>query len=428
MNTFTVTTNFTTEQSTTIGEILILTKPGFHGLNITSSGFDKLITTFNISALQNISLEVGLGSIFTFNLIREKDNTIFDFNGTNETKLTIFCPNQSIEFIFNTSSNRSEIVNCKFTLMQMTVDYGTLGSYFRTLIPSFAVKNITWYLMDLNKGDTVIQKILTLLDLTGDFGGAILTVNRTIGEKIRTIIRQRFDISDQVNLFLLKDQLYTLSIDNVVQDIVLGNLIPTEAGTQTITLPKLDFAKDEIILGSNITIGYTFNVTQSILRVQYNDGTNRTTLVRFTVRNATDSGIVFQSESDNNSTVTFTYNQVLGNITYLSELFVLHQDLINFTDKKIFYKLEEGGSQGAIDLKGWNTQEQKDIKKWIAFLFLAVWVLLFSKLHAGLGMTTLVIWVWIFRSWNWIDVNAVVFGFLAIFVIVAWIVEAIKKQ
>ena len=276
---FTASINITGPISTSNGSVTFAIKKGLYQLNVSSGSFDTVVTNFSIEALGNVTINVTLGSIFRFNLIRESTGGVFDWNSTNKTEINIFCPNQTITLIINNTdkanANISKLINCRFTLMQIVVDYGVLGSYFRTLIPSFRQKNITFYLIDVTRGDVAVQKVLKLLDLTGDFGGAILRAKSTVSGTLKTIIEQRFDISDEVNLFLVKDRLYTINIENADQDIGLGNLIPTEAGEQSITLPRLDFAKDEAILGGNITFGYVFNITSGILRVQYNDSTQK---------------------------------------------------------------------------------------------------------------------------------------------------------
>ena len=436
INSFTASINGTTPRSTSNGSVEFLVKKGTYQLNITSGSFDKKVTNFSIAALANDTINVTLGSIFRFNLIRESTGAIFDWNSTNKTEINVFCPNQSITLRINNTdkanANISKLINCRFTLMQIVVDYGSLGSYFRTLIPSFSQKNITFYLIDVTKGDVAVQKVLKLLDLTGEFGGAILRVKSTVNGILRTIIEQRFDISDEVNLFLVKDRLYTINIENADQDIGLGNLIPTEAGEQSITLPRLDFATDEAVLGGNITFGYTFNTTSGILRVQYNDSTQKTTLVRFTITNESES-VLFLGESNNNATVTLTFNGVVGNKTYLTELFVQHPDLTSidsnidgFLDKKVFY--ETSGTVGGFNLAGWTPSEQVDLKKWAAWIFIFFWAFLFSTRHIGIGMTSMVIWIWIFRVWKWIDINNLIFGFVVLIAVVGWIVESMRKQ
>ncbi|HDY89804.1 MAG TPA: hypothetical protein ENH82_17020 [bacterium] len=425
INDFSAVTNQSSD-STSNGLILILAKGGDFALNVTASSFDDLFTNFSLRALENISLNVTMGSIFNFNLIRESTGNVFDFNATNQTTLNIFCPNQTIQIFFNTSSNASQIVTCRFDLMQMTVDYGALGSYFRTLIPPVTQKNITWYLIDVKKGDVAIQRIIQLLDLTREFTNAKLSVTRAVSGVVRTIIEQRFDISNNVNLFLVQNGLYSLSIDNGVSVTILGNLIPTEAGTQTITLPKIDFVPSETILGDNVSWSYSLNVTTNVLRMQYLDKVEKTTFVKFTVFNETNAQL-FSGESTDTSDVTITFNQAFANRTYSTELFFIHPDLSNHTDKKVFYGIGDTSS-GALELQGWTPTEQRDIKKWVAYIFLIVWVLIFSSVHSGLAIATMTIWLWMFRLWQWVEVSGIIFGFLILIGVVAWIVEAMRKN
>ncbi len=429
ISSFSATTNFSASEgsgSTTNGELLLLMNLGNYSLTVSASGFEDTNIDFHRLALDNTTLNVSMGSTFSFSLFREETGLPFNTNATNQTKLEIVCPQETIRVIFNNVSNISKIINCQFTLMQIVVDYGTQGSYFRTLIPDFTQRQIDWYLIDLNLGDIVIQRIISLLDLTKEFVSAKLTVKRAVNGTTKNVIEQRFDASDEVNLFLVKNGLYTMEIDNGVQTILLGNLIPTEAGTQTITLPAIEFVPQETILGGNVTFSYTFNATQGILRMQYLDTSNKTTLIRFTVfENSTMQ--VFSGESLNNASAIITFNQVVGNITYNTELFVQHQDFINFTDKKVFFQLT-GTSSGALDLEGWTPAEQRDLKKWFAFIFLAIWGLMFSRLHAGIGMTTLIIWLWIFRIFEWVEVSGLIFGFLALLAVIGWVVEAMRKN
>ncbi len=422
---FSAVTNLSSD-STTNGLIFLLIKKGIFSLNVTASGFDELITNFSMDALENVSLNLTIGSIFNFNLIRESTGDVFDFNATNQTTLNIFCPNQTIQIFFNTSSNATQIITCRFDLMQMTVDYGALGSYFRTLIPPLSQKNITWYLIDVKKGDIAIQRIIRLLDLTREFTNAKLSVTRAVAGVVRTIIEQRFDISNNVNLFLIQNELYSISIDNGVSTTILGNLIPTEAGTQTITLPKIDFVPQETILGDNISWSYSLNVTTNVLRMQYLDKVEKTTFVKFTVFNETNAQL-FSGESTDTSDVTITFNQAFANRTYSTELFFIHPDLSNHTDKKVFYGIGDTSS-GALELQGWTPTEQRDIKKWVAYIFLIVWVLIFSSVHSGLAIATMTIWLWMFRLWQWVEVSGIIFGFLILIGVVAWIVEAMRKN
>lgn len=419
----------TSSDSTSSGLITFFLKAGeFFVVNVSAQGFTKKTQNISVAALSNSSLTIDLGSLFNFSLIRETTNTEFDFNGTNETELAIVCDNKTITQVFNISAKEQVLVDCTYTLMKMTVDYGALGSYFRTLIPSTAQKNITWYLIDLLQGDVAIQRIITLVDLTGDFEGSTLRVKRSLGTGTVTVIEQEFDISEQVNLFLVKNELYTISIDNGVTETVLGNLIPTEAGSQTITLPNLPFVPDETTLGGDISWSYTSNSSLGVLRLQYVDTTNQTTMVRFTVSD--EFGVqLFQGESNANSTVTITYNGFLANKTYITDLLVRNSDssIINFTESQVFYEFEGGGA-GVLDMPGWTIPEQINLKKWFAWIFLAFWGFLFTRRFISFGIISLAGWLWLFKTFQWIEISNLIFGFVVLIAVVTFLVEQMKQN
>ena len=103
-----------------------------------------------------------------------------------------------------------------------------------------------------------------------------------------------------------------------------------------------------------------------------------------------------------------------------------HQDLGSFTDNKIFYDF--GGSVGGINLEGWTAPEQVNFKHWFAWIFLAVWGLLFTRRYTGIGMAVMIIWLWLFRTWNWIEVSDIIFGFVALLAVVGWMVDAMRRN
>ncbi len=77
---------------------------------------------------------------------------------------------------------------------------------------------------------------------------------------------------------------------------------------------------------------------------------------------------------------------------------------------------------------GWTPTEQTEIKNWIAWIFLAILGMLFSRRYTGIGMTLVVIFLWIFRKWNWIEVPDLIFSFVALLAVVGWIVDAMRKN
>lgn len=441
ISSFTVTTNRTTT-SVTGGYILLYTKAGsYHVLNISSSQYPKQTHIYDIEALQNKTMYVNLSPQFQFYLRREADNSVFDINGTNTTRLTIFCPEKNIVVWFKNgtgtspsskvSTQENATVDCAYTLLKMDVTYAS-SSYFRSLIPAKTQQNVTWWLLDLNK-DTGVQIIINLRDLTGDFSQGILRVKTAISGNNENIIEEYFDISTSVVLYLLKDALYKIILINndQTQEKQLGDLIADAAGTKTITTPDIKFIPDTI-LDNNISWSYTFNATGGILRLQYQDSTKNTTYIRWRIYNGTNASLnsqisIFESVyvAGNFTTTTYTYNNVQFNRSYYTHLFVQHAQLgFNISEYRSFGEYQN--YLGAF--VGFTEERAKDIKHYGSAIFLSVWMLLFSARHLAIGLTSTLFWIVILKTidyfligWIWI----MIIGLITFF---AWIGDYMRRN
>jgi hypothetical protein len=427
LSSFTVYTNYSTHTGTD-GYILLPSKAGFHTFNITSSQYPLHEFSYSISATENLSFVANISPSFNFYLRREADNSIFDVNKTNTTKLTIYRPDKSIDIHFKNetynSTEENATIDCAYTLMKMDVTY-TSSTYLRTLKPPTTQQNVTWYLLDLNK-DTGVQIILELVDLTGDWSEGSLKIVTAVAGINEEIIEQDFDISTSVTAYLLKDGLYTISIINNdgTEEKQLGTLIADAAGTKTITFPNIEFYPDETILETNTSWSYTFNTTTNILRLQYVDSSKNTDLIRWRIYNGSNESHLMQTFSSTLDTVTFTHQPIYQNQSYFTHLHIEHS-LLNFnvSEYKTFGELYAD----LPSTEGWTAEEEADIKHYFAILFLVVLGLLFSAKHAGLGLTLVFVFTWVLRQWGWFLIHPAWLGVIGFAAIGGWVYESIKK-
>jgi len=413
------------------GYILLPSKQGSnHFLNISGTSYPLTSITYSINAVQNLSVYINMSPRFQFYLRREADNSIFDVVGTNTTKLTIYCPNKNIVINFrnltSNSTQENKTVDCAYTLMKMDVSYAST-SYFRTLIPPKTQQNVTWWLLDLNQ-DTGVQIIINLVDLTGDFTSGIIRLITAVGGGNEDIIEQQFDISTSATLYLLKDGLYTVSLVNSANTIErqLGNLIADAAGTRTITYPNIPFYPENTILENNISWSYYFNVSSNTLRLQYNDATGSSTLIRWKIYNGSNTSSLLQTfTGTTNSSETFTYNAVSGNTTYFTELFVQNGLLtFNITDIKTW-----GDFSGYLSsFAGYTVTEAKNLKHYASTLFLVVWGLLFSAKFIVVGLVSTTIWMGILKTLGWFDISFLWVGLIGTIVMIAAITETMRRN
>lgn len=378
--------------------------------------------------IEKIVWDNAYNDLYNFTVRREADGSIFDYASTNETKLTIVCPNSADQYFFNETGSIQVLYSCHSPTLKLDISYPTGDSYFRTLIPEMGEREIDFYLIDLNK-ETAIQKIIELVDLTGEWQTGILRAQTPILEQVEDIIEMEYDVASSVTLYLKKDSIYTLTLinDDGTKSRSIGNLIADSAGTVTITYPPIEY-EPEVYLNENITIDYTFNVTAGTLRLQYQDITASTESISWTIYNSTNSSnpLLLQTYSSTVSTgATFTYSPVYGNTTYLTELFVINSLLDhNLSETKLFYDYDTYGDD---ILPGFSATERDNILFWSSVLFLVVWGLLFSSKHVAFGITSTAIWVVILRSVGWLPISWLWVGTICFVAALTFFVEMMRK-
>lgn len=290
--------------TTTNGTGVLYLKAGDYNLTISgNSGYSSQINPVTMEALTSVLFQANLSPLLTFRFIREKTNTGFNVTSHNIT-LYIYCPSNTTSQTV-TSNTTIVPIGCQWSFMQVTVQNGA-NSYFRTLIPGYSETSINWYLVDL-VFDTAVETILRLNDLTGQYYNGSITVNKFINNSNVDIIEQLWDLENKVTLYLLRDALYSLTINAPAGQSTrnLGYLVADTASDKTITLPVIEISPT-VILGG--LVNYAFNVNDTLNFLSYNDTSATTSNITFTVYNGTNSSkIIYQVSNTNVGSATFTY-------------------------------------------------------------------------------------------------------------------------
>lgn len=372
------------------------------------------------AALSNESTIRNISPIINYSIIDEATGAAFNVEGMDSVEIDIFCDNETLhgDFKDTNDSHLSLGVGCDYFVVKMTMELNG-SSYFRTLVPEEDERNVQFYMVDLNT-DIAVQRILNLVDLTGDYSEGTLRATRFLNGATRDIIKQPFDIEDSVTLYMMKDELYVLSLfDNSDAERALGNLIADSAGEQTVTFPQIDFYPD-MLLGDEVGWSYDINDTAGFLRVVYQDDSASTTFVQFTVFNAT-YGQLFQSSS-NLSNVTFTFNGIVQNTTYVSRFELIHP-LGNVNETRTWHE----GTGGIVQLVGWDEETTDNILLAVSILFLFTWMMMFSRVHAEFGGVTTFIWMVLLKWMGWFDINFIWLMIAGIVAISAFIARGTKR-
>ena len=420
---FTVRDQFGTEWNASGNTSVLFLDSGWWNLTMVATGYENASQNFTAAALSNATLTFSVSPLINYSLVDEQTLTGYNVAITSATSLDVFCNNETIHHSFKpgNSSHAYLGVGCDFYLVKVTTTYNG-SSYFRTLIPDDDARNVTFYLADLST-DVVVQRILNLVDLTGEYADGRVEIRRFLSGATRNIIQQPWDIEDSVTLYLMQNELYTVHLfdNSLTRERSLGNIIADAAGTQTITFPEIAFWP-EVTIGDLVSWTYDFNATAGYVRVSYQDAGNTTTQVRFTTFNSTYGQLSLLNSSLAN--VTFTYNGVVQNFSYITWFEVYLDGQLMANESRTWH---EGAGGFLGNLPGWDVDVQEDIQTTTSIILLLVWIMLFARKHAAFGGVSAMMWATLLRWMGWFPINVWWLAIAWVIAILAFITEGVKK-
>ena len=414
----------------------------------TSSFLVDSYWTLNFSSganeyYENISITqtVDLDQEYNFRLLNEQTGYNFTVADTISTKMEVLCDNIStvvIDFSSTNNSFESTNITCSFDLIKVVTTYDTLGTYFRTLVPDLVAnresnQSIDFFMIDLNT-DTAIERIMNIIDLTGDYQQGIMKLTRAVNGTPEIIIEQPFDVSDQTILYLIRDEAYVMSIINDAGvERILGNIIASSAGSQTIVISDLDLGSGNTLLeNGNISWSYfpqNFSASAGLLSLNYNDTTNMTTYASFTIFNGSNTSQIIFNATSTSYDATFSYNTV-SNTTYVS-LFEYHNSLLDnpvvewktWMDKEYTFPVSK--HLEAFDTGDGNYEQ---IKMYASLFFLTIWVLLFGSKHITWALASTLIWVLLLYWWDFFPISLTWLSIIGIVSITGIFVDQLSRR
>jgi len=410
----------------TNGNVLVYLNEGQHNLLVTSGGFSNTTFNHNSSALMTKNKTVYLSANLTFYLYEESTGQHFDVGATNQTKLKVFCENSTEEVII-TAWNQASTVGCQWDYMKLDVQYNLSDTYYRTLMPEYTASSVNWYLIDLND-EIAVQVVLKLNDLIGTYGGSKATLKRYVNGTEREVIEQNFDVENEVNLYLVRNAQYTLSITSTTGQVRnVGYFIADSAGEKTVTIPTVDYVPSTTT-GSGGSTSWGWESTDTYVRVVYNDSESSTTDVSFSVKNASSGDTLYTTSGNPGTSSTYTY--LTDNETGILVCFnATHSTLGSIGECRPYW-----GSVGIGNWSsgGFSSEEEAKIKGWAWFILIfvvAVGVGIYSP-SASMFIVTFLCWVGF--QWDYFTIgstykDAAVLSILGILTVMMIWVEANKK-
>ncbi len=382
---------------------------GTHQLIVNVSGYAVNTFDYAFVAQSNTTDIIYLNPTYNIVVLKESDGTKFNVNETNSTNLIIYCTTNVTSYAFNTTTNDNTLeasLDCPWVFMKLDVAYSA-NTYFRTLIPDHNVSSVTFYAIDLNT-EQAVQIILRLKDLTGEFLNGTVRLERYVSTSEVDIIEQQFDIENKAVLYLIQNQLYTITIISTDgEERTTGYFLADSAGERTITVPEIPFVPTSTI-GNYVTWSWSTNA--SPIRLQYNDTQTLTDNLTFWVLNGSNtSQVLYNTTSLNVSTATFTYS-TSENQTYVACWEANHQELGFLPGECKTY-----GSDGELGFwDGWESDDKSTFTNWVCFIVLLLILFGVGSANVGLALTVDAVLMFFFINIGWFNLGSPIINYIVL--------------
>lgn len=412
---------------------------GLRIINLTSFFNTSSITLWNISFFSNTTgileysnLSVNYSYNFTVNFLDERDGSVFKLNQTNDTSLSIKCPDSYYTYSHITSGSYLASANCANPdYIKVDVIMNDQPSYYRTLFVNLSTQHSTdVYLVNLLENKSVVQIIYNLVDLNGRWAGSNVYLRHYVNSTNASIVEQEFDFDNKVYLWLMKDTEYFLTVVNPFGEVFNTNFIADQAEVKTLTLPDMGIYEDDY-LEDNIRYYYSFNSTNRYAIFQYFDSgeylPTLTTKVNFSFRWASnDSTIYYENYAANyvsshdfiyyNLYVANASQYIKGNTSYIMEFWAEHQVLGTIHGKVIVGDFSQNLSHGGI-----TDTNFENIFKYGGLIILIVILLSFGSKYSHIGGIITFIVAMVFKQlglFGWITSGALML--IGIIAVINW--------
>ena len=408
--------------TTTTYNTTIFSDLGIKTLNVTKIGYQTKSISLNLSSYGELNLTMNLSPYITFTLYNESTGGLFNPNTTSGVTLRIFCNSTTLEWTVTDLIGLTPI-GCSWTKMRLYVTYGNT-TYFRTLMPSTTVTNVSWYLIDLTS-KIAVQKIFYLNDLSQQSNLGRFRVEKIIGTQQVTINEENWDIERKDIVYFILYDPYILTItDNAQVTRSLGYFYADTQSTHTITVPTIAFSPDQQV--DDFQFGYLFTKPSisvgGSLYMQYQSTTGTLYSVNWLVVNGTNTSQVFVNQTFTTINGSSNFTGVVNGTTYLSQLTFNHSTYSTHTDTKIWNDL-----QGLLNVVFEGMRDPVGFKTWFAFIIITMTLLIFSAVSMSAGAVTTAVMTAIFYNIGWIPIGQWTFGILMLLaVLVAIIGEGIR--
>lgn len=343
------------------GDIRVHSTSTIYGLTLDIITIQWQFGTFNLTIYDEISEDIL--NISSNADVLSATVTTFCSDSTNRTTLTHpITP-------FN--------VSCEPTEIRLTLNW-TTGSFYRTLIPTFTIGELRFYMVDVIHNESNVQTVF-IDDVTGLYGDGEAHLEKILRDGSHFMIDQNLGPAGQVFFHIIIDEQYIFSVTATGQPTrIVGGFPGTSDATITIRISDLPLIPPDEFQLRNVGWSILGNATTSSIRLLYNDTLNQTTSLTFNIYNATTRALLHTtsvSPTTGVQVITFTISDV--NSSYIGEFIAIHSTFGTIKDSATISFLHR-----IIDLVG----VPEVWYQIIGLSFVVFLSLIFGSFHSSIGV------------------------------------------
>lgn len=222
--------------------------------------------------------------------------------------------------------------------IQITINYSEIENISTTL-----------YMPDNDTTATIYSNSMILDDPSNEFTTGLLRVERHLNNTIKTIHFTNWDIELKAQTYLIGGANYIISVVNADRTItrVIGPYVPIDGGAKVLTILTIDYTPKFNLAYHDV--GWNFSVTDTNIRITYNDTKSQTNNVSVWIYNGTNTSDILYHASATTALASFTYLPGNINLTYLVKIEINHA-LYGFLTESRGIGFDDIDRLGNIDL------------------------------------------------------------------------------
>ena len=359
---------------------------------------------FNISSDTHGVLEISdisitgefITGIYNVSVFDELTELPFDISIADSVILRFFCDNET-QNVTLTQQGQNVTVLCEINEVQIEIT--ELGEeVVRYLIPDSAFDDLNFFVYNSTEETDVAQEWI-VYDVIGEYPNGIVEVTKVLPSGEQTMIEKIIDAEGKVTLYLIVGERYCISVFTATKtnERSVGCIDADADATKRLSISDIPFSQDQDLIFQDVFITFSWDKDLEIIQGTYNDTLDETTSVTFNVYNVSNISQIVFTDTSTAAVVTFTFNNVDVNQSYIAEITAVHQRY-GVIDPQMPIAFEGLFRVGALVGPGYGI--------WMSIAGAMIFILTmlsFGKKHVTIGLTFSLFILLLLMFWGWFD-------------------------